>query len=637
MDSLLKKGTELRSGSNVYIIRSVLGTGGFGITYSATYSATFNGLPVKIIVAIKEHFIKADCSRSGDSQAVMYSQPASSRVETSRKDFVSEAKRLKTVAAGHPNIVKVSEVFEANNTAYYVMEYLEGESLKDYVRQKGHLSEAETLEIMRPIIEATAFLHQNRVTHLDIKPANIMLSREDSDRIRPVLIDFGLSKHYDDEGMATSTINTQGFSDGYAPIEQYAGITRFSPASDVYSLAATILFCLTGHSLPKSTELDPDELKSMIPANVSPALRNVLLHSLKMRAANRPADTSVLLKELNGDVNDINDDSTRQLDNGLVAPAVKQPVSTVPHRQPKTDESTRLTNPGQPEPSSATAPGAVNQPTRVDLAPDPEVEETEYKPKKKRRTWLWISLGLTAVIAIVAIFGIKAFIGYNTLTGFFTEDGDSDGFSLFMDYENPNDSTVLYRASVPDSLGERYWIPIAADRLYKDSPGKFTCKFPCNTFPNSNVSWSNSGKDIILDIDKNLFNSETVWVNCIDTLIYDSFATDHYTINQTVWWPSSDLVGSVWELEDGTRIDFLTYYSCKITYAPDPYDSYQPEPKVYLYSYFNEKTNKLCILTGDNPNREVLAGHIDNVSGTLFLCGIEEYHPEIMVNIRKIQ
>ena len=262
--NILPKGYTLRSPNYVYRIESVLGSGGFGITYLATATVKIGNVSVKARFALKEHFLDSDCERSDDSR-VVYSNPAKMRVENSRKDFMAEARRLHQIGAGHSNIVKVNEVFEANNTAYYVMEYLDGESLRAYVKRKGKLTEEETVEIMTPIVDAVNYLHGGRMTHLDIKPDNIMLVSDDDGRMRPVLIDFGLSKHYDSNGRPTSTINTLGCSDGYAPIEQYAGITTFSPTADYYALGATIWFCLTGKDPRKSTDLREGELAEALP------------------------------------------------------------------------------------------------------------------------------------------------------------------------------------------------------------------------------------------------------------------------------------------------------------------------------------------------------------------------------------
>lgn len=102
-------------------------------------------------------------------------------------------------------------------------------------------------------------LHANNVAHYDIKPQNIII-QQDEDGIRPVLIDFGLAKHYDEQGNATST-GVAGYSHGYAPIEQIAGLRSFSPATDVYALAGTFVYCLTGHAPAPAVELNRDALR----------------------------------------------------------------------------------------------------------------------------------------------------------------------------------------------------------------------------------------------------------------------------------------------------------------------------------------------------------------------------------------
>lgn len=253
-------GTIVNSGTRLYKIEEVLGSGGFGITYRASTTISFGNIPSKISVALKEHFISELCERGENASQVLYSNPVRERVENGKKDFMAEARRLHKIGVSHPNMVKVNEVFEANNTAYYVMEYLEGETLRSRVKREGRLSEEDALLVMTPVMEAVGCLHDNHMTHLDIKPDNIMLSFDEKGGLRPVLIDFGLSKHYGKDGSPTSTINTLGCSDGYAPVEQYAGITKFSPQTDIYALGATLLFCLTGKDPLKSTELNRENL-----------------------------------------------------------------------------------------------------------------------------------------------------------------------------------------------------------------------------------------------------------------------------------------------------------------------------------------------------------------------------------------
>ena len=409
----LQPGQRLDSGSNQYIIRSVLGSGGFGITYSASFSTTIGSLPVQVIVAIKEHFLKSDCDRD-DSHAITYSKPASDRVENSLRTFISEARRLQSISGGHPNIVHVSEVFSANNTAYYVMEYIEGRSLAELVRETGPLSWQNTYELMKPIVGAVAYLHNNKITHLDIKPANIMLASE-NDSVRPVLIDFGLSKHYNEDGSATSALNIQGYSDGFAPIEQYAGISTFSPMSDVYSLAATIIFCLTGKTPPPALQLDRETADRLIPGDVPQNVRHILLDALKMRPNERINNAGALLSALSNaweapmppmppmppipqsnksdekPAENAENDATRIVGaagagNGVTPP----PVAT--------DDATRLSDNGGKAPADddqATAMlGAGEEP------PAQPIDEEEYEPKKKSKK-LWLMLLIVLLVGAV--------------------------------------------------------------------------------------------------------------------------------------------------------------------------------------------------------------------------------------------
>lgn len=292
-DNSLPVGFQLKGNERTYTIAEPLGHGGFGITYRAKAEVKVGGIRMKVDFALKEFFMRDDCERQADA-SIVYSNPARDRVENSRKDFINEALRLKKIGFSHPNIVGFDEVFEANNTAYYVMEYLRGKSLGDYVKEQGPLTEAETIRLMQPVMEAVELLHRNRICHLDIKPDNIMLEQEENGNIRPVLIDFGLSKHYDNTGHATSTINTFGYSEGYAPAEQYRGITTFSPAADIYALGATLWHCLTGKTPAPALDLRAGELAATLPANVSEPMRRTIA-TMTLDQHQRPDSLDTLL------------------------------------------------------------------------------------------------------------------------------------------------------------------------------------------------------------------------------------------------------------------------------------------------------------------------------------------------------
>jgi len=302
IDFALPAGTVLASSERTYTVESVLGAGGFGVTYRATATISVQNIEIEAQFAIKEHFLNALCEREGDTSRVKYSSPVRQQVEGSLKDFIGEARRLQKIGVSHPNIVSVNEVFEANNTAYYVMEYIDGESLRSYIQRNGPLGEAGLRRLLLPVMGAVEALHAERLTHLDIKPDNIMLARRKDGGIRPVLIDFGLAKHYGADGTPTSTINTLGCSAGYSPMEQYMGIRTFSPTADVYALGATMLYCLTGETPRVANEITPDDISGAIPAGVSEALRHTISEAMEASARARTQSVRAMVGNLGGEM-----------------------------------------------------------------------------------------------------------------------------------------------------------------------------------------------------------------------------------------------------------------------------------------------------------------------------------------------
>jgi formylglycine-generating enzyme required for sulfatase activity len=235
-----------------YRILSVLGQGGFGITYLAEQTL----LDSK--VAIKEFFMKELCERDESTSHVTLGTSSNREmVERCRQKFLKEARTI--FKLDHPNIVRIYDVFEENGTAYYVMDYIEGESLANMVKRRGALPEAEALNYIKEVGKALMYIHEKKINHLDIKPSNIMRREEDG---RIMLIDFGVSKQYDlvtSEGTSTTPV---GISRGYSPAEQYRqhGVQTFSPQSDVYALAATLYNLFTGVTPPEAMEVLDDGL-----------------------------------------------------------------------------------------------------------------------------------------------------------------------------------------------------------------------------------------------------------------------------------------------------------------------------------------------------------------------------------------
>ena len=297
----LKPGSLICGGK--YRIEKVLGQGGFGITYLAEQTSLGRR------VALKEFFMKEHCDRETSTSYVTVPSAGSRElVERFREKFIKEARQIATFENSH--IVRVIDVFEDNGTAYYVMEYLDGKSLEAIVREQGSLAEADAVKYIRNIADALSEVHARNFLHLDVKPANVMLNKNGE----AVLIDFGISKHYDDSGNQTSS-GLMAFSDGYAPLEQYnrGGLSDFTPAIDIYALGATLFKLLTGMTPPHASVINNDGLP-VLPQEISPAVRNAVETAMQPRRKDRPqsiADFLALLdKEEKAAVLPVNDSAT---------------------------------------------------------------------------------------------------------------------------------------------------------------------------------------------------------------------------------------------------------------------------------------------------------------------------------------
>ena len=282
----LSAGTLLQGGK--YRIEEHLGSGGFGCTYKAYYRT------MRCYVAIKEFFVKDFCNREENGTVKVATQSKMELVERLRDKFLNEARTLFNTKMHHPNIVRVTDVFEENGTVYYAMDYIEGSSLAGLIAQKGCLSESEALGYIKQIAAALKHLHANNCLHLDIKPANIMIDADG----KATLIDFGVSKQYDEvNGENTSTL--LGHTPGYAPIEQSGrGMIKFNAACDIYALGATLYKALTGTTPVDATLRAGDKSLCNLsyPEHVSPAMRNVIDKSMQISRSDRPQSVEEFLR-----------------------------------------------------------------------------------------------------------------------------------------------------------------------------------------------------------------------------------------------------------------------------------------------------------------------------------------------------
>jgi len=307
----LEKGTELRTSSKnllgiptgekrVYTIEKPLGQGGFGITYLATRKIG----NIDQVFAIKEFFVKGQCWREEGNPRMMFPEAVEAKQDVKEwlHEFENEAELLNQTCKQTPNIVQVNEVFRANDTAYYVMEYLEGGSLRDVVKQQGALQEKVALSYILPVVKAVHMLHTMKqpLLHCDIKHDNIMLRKHVDGVIEPVLIDFGESRHFNEKGDLTTTHTTAGCSRGFAPMEQYLGVTTFIPQVDVYALAATMYYAVTGDEPPFADDVTETRVLGKLPIGLSDSLKKAIVHGMQKDKDQRTRDTRTLYKEVSG-------------------------------------------------------------------------------------------------------------------------------------------------------------------------------------------------------------------------------------------------------------------------------------------------------------------------------------------------
>ena len=369
----LKTNAVLQNGK--YRIEGVLGQGGFGITYLASQVA------LNRKVTIKEFFMEELCNR--DEQTSQVSVPSMGSVDTVARFRAKFVKEAQTIAAlNNPHIIHIHDIFEENGTAYYVMDYLSGGSLSDLVQRDGVLAEATALGYIRQVADALSYIHARNINHLDIKPSNVLIDGNGN----AVVIDFGLSKRYDETGSQTSTTPV-GISHGFAPLEQYqpGGVSTFSPTTDIYSLGATLYKLLSGQTPPNATALlDADLDLSRLSA--SPSTKAAIAAAMQPKRKGRPQTVEAFIAMLDE----------------KVAPSVVVPIQAMVD-----EEATVIAHePEAPQPTVEN-PSVTQAKKEKPTAPQPK-EEKPSAPQAKEKEPVGKSLGFNykrALAAFVVIFG----------------------------------------------------------------------------------------------------------------------------------------------------------------------------------------------------------------------------------------
>ena len=349
----LQPGTMLRG--DTYRIVRFIAAGGFGCTYEAEH------VLLEKRVAIKEFFMQDYCNREDYTNRVTVGTKSKFElVDKYKRKFIGEAKALSGLE--HEGIVSVSDVFEENGTAYFVMDYVDGQPLSGLCK-KGPLPEKHALYYIRQVCEALAYVHDHNRLHLDIKPGNIMVKPDG----RTVLIDFGASKQYEPT-TGENNSSMPGLTPGYAPLEQTQGdVRQFFPATDIYALGATLYCLLTGRA-PQSpaNRLNAEEDDLALPANISAATRRAVERALEIRKKDRPQ-------------------SVREFVALLDAAVQVEPIQSdvVP----------------KPAPVKAKA---VEAPKAGTIRTEEIVEDGNKPVQRRKNLWLWMVGGLISVAALIA-------------------------------------------------------------------------------------------------------------------------------------------------------------------------------------------------------------------------------------------
>lgn len=264
-----------------YILGKVLGEGSFGITYIGWDSR------LQIPVAIKEYFpsemVSRDVICGHGNKVYLYENAKKNHYEEDIKKFLNEAKCLSKFNEVE-GIVSVLDFFYENETAYIVMQFIDGVSVKEYIKKNGKMDGKKVLNAMRPVLLALEKVHRTGIVHRDISPDNIMIRKDGS----LVLIDFGAARMRNIDNTKTMTVL---FKRGFSPEEQYRYKGRWGAYTDVYSISATMYYMLTGEaptdSVIRALGDDMPSLLNMKELEISTKQKKAVMKGMAVNAKNR--------------------------------------------------------------------------------------------------------------------------------------------------------------------------------------------------------------------------------------------------------------------------------------------------------------------------------------------------------------
>ncbi len=371
----LKPGTILEG---KYLVGEMLGQGGFGITYIGF------DLLLEQKVAIKEYYPMSTgmVSREGHS-TVVWSSAMMGKTGTQKgfDSFLKEARKMAKLG-GIPGVVGVKSVFIQNETAYIVMDFIEGETLLKKLQKNGPMDFDSCVKLMTPIMQALAEVHEHGIIHRDISPDNIMV-RPDG---KLILLDLGAAKDLDIQGNDGSVQSSQMVAKhGFSPIEQYSKSGKVGPWTDIYAMAATIYYCCTGILPPPATDRTIDDTLACQP-RLTQAQFDILADCMRMRPQDRPQSMDTLLQMLTHPQGEVK----------------AEPFKVVPEAEPPkpVEPKTAPPKPAEPKEEPVKAKPAVPQPP-LTWPEDQPVHQPQPDAKQKRSFPAWWAAVVVIVLGII--------------------------------------------------------------------------------------------------------------------------------------------------------------------------------------------------------------------------------------------
>lgn len=299
-ESALRPGTIVSGVKHHYRITDCLRADGQGFLYTAEIcleQTAEHGEDVREMV-LREQFMPR-CSRRGDDgQAVVTDAELAPTVEDCLNVFRRACDERYEISRDMPYIINVEECFDANNTYYYAVDKLQGCTLTEYVKRHGPMKVDEAADLLAPVLSAAEHIHAFHTMHADITPDHIRLERNADGTLRPVLFHLYRSIHFNESGFPIWSVPYLTCHDGYAPLEQYGIIDHFTPQTDVYSLAAIIVFMITGSPLPPAKEVNEKVVRELLPPALPAQFVNALVSALQPSVENRTSTVATLREGL---------------------------------------------------------------------------------------------------------------------------------------------------------------------------------------------------------------------------------------------------------------------------------------------------------------------------------------------------